>query len=241
MTTLCTCCNTRPVADTFVCTDCIDTLHGHLASIDTLAGELEVELTRRSRKTSGPHARSFDTPLPYNRAASLLLDELWAMLTAVIRELSLDDPTRQPEATLPAMTAWLIAAEPTIAIRESGGRICIDVGGWCARATRVIDTPPERIYIGPCECGAPLYATRGATIHRCPTCHATYSVAACIEARERFASDYRLTAREIETVTAGRVRAKRVDKWCERGHLQRDGSGRIRFGDVLACEARRAA
>jgi len=44
MTTLCTCCNNCPVTDTFVCTDCIDTLHGHLASIDTLAGELEVEL-----------------------------------------------------------------------------------------------------------------------------------------------------------------------------------------------------
>ena len=37
MTTLCTCCNTRPVTDTFVCTDCIDTLHGHLASIETLS------------------------------------------------------------------------------------------------------------------------------------------------------------------------------------------------------------
>lgn len=169
MTTLCTCCNTRPVTDTFVCTDCIDTLHGHLASIDALAGELEVELTRRSRKTSGPHTRSLDTPLPFNQQASLLLDELWAMLTAAIRELSLDDPTHQPEATLPAMTAWLIAAEPTIAIREGGGRICIDVGGLvCTGHPGHRHTPREDLHRPLRMWGTPV---RNPGFHHSPVPH----------------------------------------------------------------------
>lgn len=241
-TTVCTCCHDRPVQDRFVCVDCIDTLHGDLAALPGDVHELTVELTRQARKGRGRGGRSADNPLPLNLAASRILTELRTLLVSEIRELTFGDMDRQPGGTWEAMCLWLTQAEQSIALREGGGEFCRELSRLRGKARRLVDTPPERVYVGQCDCltTPPLYAPRDQAVVRCRTCGADWNVQDRLDQLEQECRDFRLTAREVELATGGRIKASRVRKWKERGQVDIDTEGRIRFGDALGLEARRA-
>ena len=237
----------QAVHGAFVCTPCLDQLHGDLVAIPDEARDLLVELANQSRKGSHGLARSADTPLPYSPAASATLADLRNELVTACRTLALDDPRRLPGDTIDAMAAWLDRHVDSVGQRMEGGDICRGMQRVRKRVARIVDTPPERVYIGDCttctEAGTlqAMYAPRSETWHRCRDCGTVYAVAECLASLERFLSDYRLTAAEVEVVTGRRVKAARVRKWRERGQIDSDGEGKVRFGDVLALEARLAS
>lgn len=234
----------REVDGAFVCVDCLDTLHGDLAAIPDLVRELHVELVNQSRKGSGSRSRGSERGLPYSVQASALLSELRTELVGACRLVALDDPARMPADSLTAMAAWLDRHLASVGQREGGGEVCTGMGRLVRRIRRAIDTPPERRYIGDCAtCTddgkvSPMYASHHEALHRCRECGTTYGVAESIEGLEMFLRDYRLTAAEVEVATGGRVRSARVRKWRQRGRIEADFEGKVRFGDVLDLEAR---
>ena len=242
----CDACRAKPAYDAFVCRDCMDTYHGDLAKTPAMAEDLHVEITRQSRKSSGPSAAtgSEERALPYDPAASQALDRLRFELVTACLAVTLGQRDKLPADTIGAMCDWLTRHEASVALRQEGGDIVRGLSAALKRASRIIDSPPERRYIGRCVCtdraGEPtrLYAITGEAVHRCP-CGTGWIVADRMAQLEEDLRDYRMTPAEVELATAGRVKADRVRKWQERGQIS-GRRGKYRLGDVLATESRLA-
>lgn len=245
---VCLACGDRPTVDAFVCTDCLDQLHGDLVAIPGEEVDLIVELTNQSRKGgSQGMARSAETRLPFSPMASALLGELRSELVGACRMVALDDPTRLPADTITAMAGWLDHHIQSVGQREGGGEFCNALGRLRRRIRVVVDSPPERVYIGDCpvcmdnDVCSPMYAPRGEITFSCRQCRTDHNIADAMASLEEYLRDYRLTAAEVELVTGKRVKADRVQKWAVRGRIDRDSDGKVRFGDVLTLEARVSA
>ena len=50
MSSTCAACHLHPVHDTFVCRECMDKLHGHIAELPGLARELAVDIAELEKK-----------------------------------------------------------------------------------------------------------------------------------------------------------------------------------------------
>lgn len=241
MTTTCTACRDNPVTDTFVCTPCADEYHGLLAEAPHIAAELAVEVAKLSRKGRQPsgHVKRTEQPLPYSPHASAALDRLRSELVGAVRIVALGDATAYPADTVPAMAEWLTRMEAAVMLRPEGGEIITGLADAIRRGRVIIDTPPERRFVGDCPCGdaedrSRLLAVVGREYVRCPRCGTSYRVAECIAQLEDAMRDRWVTAAEVQTATVGRIKRDRVDKWVARGQIERDGEGRVRFGD--ACD-----
>lgn len=256
--TLCRACHDRPTNHAYICRDCADQLHGDLATIPTLAHQLELEATRQARKGHGIgiKARSAETPLPYNPAATNALNRLRHELVQACLEVNLDQRDGLPPDITPAMAIWLAHHETSIGQREQGGEICRGIRAAIRNGQRIIDNPPERRYIGECVCednrGHPtrLYARMGEPTYECPTCRQTWIVAERFAQLEADLADYGLTHREIETLMP-HVPRSTLARWihgdAKRGQRPKlaplgttaTGEATYRYGDVLALDARR--
>lgn len=236
------------VADVYVCTDCLDRYHGHLARVPSVVADLRIEHTRQAVKGGQISGRGTgEQPLPYVPAASEAMTNLYTALVTACRALVLDGDLPAPGVA--SVCAWLAAREASIPLRAEGPDIVAELDRCMARAMRVCDNPPEKVYIGNCPtCAAAnpdaepvrMYAARGAVVHHCTQCQSPWMVAESLARLEQELADYRLTFAEVELATGGRIKADRVRKWSERGHLERTAAG-VRFGDVLGVEARMAS
>ena len=234
----CQVCGRPAPGDVFVCAGCMDVYHGHLAAIPEIIADLEVELTRQSRKTAGPGGRHHEQPIPFGVAASDLLHELRTTLATSCRALALM-PEDLPDDTVPAMLAWLVRAETSIPLRGEGPDITAEVAGWVRRARRLCDTPAERRLVGYCPCSDPMIPLR-ATSHqeftRCEACETAWRVTERQDQLNEDMRDQLVTVREIAGLL--RIPESRVGNWVTRGRLVRQGTlGRCalhRFGDALA-------
>lgn len=81
------------------------------------------------------------------------------------------------------IAAWLAHHTVSISCSESAGECFDEISAAIAAASRVIDRPPGRMYIGPCgetlngvRCDADIYITLGRPEARCPVCGATHDV-----------------------------------------------------------------
>jgi hypothetical protein len=229
----------------------MDAYHGHLAAIPEIIDDLEVELTRQSRKTTGPGGRHHDQPIPFGVAASDLLHELRTTLVTSCRALALM-PEDLPDDTVPAMLAWLVRAETSIPLRVEGPDVTAEVAGWVRRARRLCDTPAERKFIGRCHCYAELYATDGQALVKCRDCNGEYHVDDVKAVTADMLADGLAsklgTISEICAALAvvgyARPRAT-VRSWVERGRLPRHGTtpaGHLyRYADAIDLAAPRVA
>lgn len=247
MTTTCTACRDNPVTDTFVCTPCADEYHGLLAEAPHIAAELAVEVAKLSRKGRQPsgHVKRTEQPLPYSPHASAALDRLRSELVSAVRIVALGDASAYPADTVPAMAEWLTRMEAAVMLRPEGGEIVTGLAAAIRRGRAIIDTPPERRFVGDCPCGdaedrSRLLAVVGREYVRCPRCGTTYRVAECIAQLEDAMRDRLVTPKEVEMVTSGRIKWARVRQWISRGLIEQHPDNRVRFGDALDRAERRA-
>lgn len=259
--TTCTACYSRPAHNAVICQHCADQLHADLHAIPEVTRDLLVDLTGQARK-SGTRAavRRFghEQPLPLNLAASRALDQLRHALAAACHSVADGLDVQPPADRIGAMTTWLLRHEASIGLRVDGGDTCRALGAALARARRICDNPPEKIYIGHCVCtdqhGQPtrLYARAGQRLHTCPNpdCGRQWDAAERYEDLQAELADYGLTHRELETLLPAVPRST-LHRWLEgdpgRGQAPKltpqgttaDGEPVYRYGDVLALEARR--
>lgn len=258
MSSTCTACHDFPVHDTFVCRECMDKLHGHIAELPGLARELAVDIAKMGRKGDGqPHGTGgIERALIFDPHAARILDDMRAALVSAVRVVALDQPDGLPRNNVTSMCNWLARREASIALRPEGGDICADIARARKRARRTIDLRPERVYIGDCECGVSLYAVRShpdprtgeraETMHTCRAdeCGREWMVEQRLAELHEECRDYMITQADIVAI----VRAPRttVSSWVARGRLtagsvDADGVERYRYGDALDLNESRQA
>lgn len=262
-TTTCTACYTEPAHNAVICQQCADRLHADLHAIPDIARDLLTERTGQARKAArGVTAitHGHEQPLPVNLAAARALDHLRFALVAACMSVANNQRDRLPPDRVSAMADWLLRYEASVGLREDGGDICRGISSAIRRARHVCDSPPERIYIGECQCWevepaegregrkTRLYAPAGERYHECPRCSYVWDAADRYDEMQAQLSDYGLTHAELETLLPKIPRAT-LARWLHGDSKQRPaiepqgttaaGEPAYRYGDVLALDARR--
>lgn len=274
----CTCGNpTRD--DAYSCDSCGDQLARVLGDMPWIEEQIEITVTKQRGSTfhdgassatcsckdeDSDDAKCQHTLVPFHVAASEKRDALRnALVTAVrfCREEGIRNSSPEadwPDDDLPAMSRWLLWRVDGLAFNDMGheiGQAIIDAARACRR---IIDSPPERSYAGPCaECGRDLYHRPDASEVYCRGCGSTWDVGevnAWMRGRiEEHMRDRLVTAREGSTLL-GRfglpVEQGTIDKWRERNRLaeagqeppkgDRPGARLYRWDDLLTLAARHA-
>ncbi len=104
------------------------------------------------------------------------------------------------------------------------------------QATRLIDLPPDKRLIGNCYCGTRLYGDPTKPTTTCPNCHTNWDTQQRLTDLEQQCRDLRLTPKEVQIATSGRIKATRIRKWIQRHRINADQHGRIRFAEALQLE-----
>jgi LSD1 subclass zinc finger protein len=209
---------TRPSGDAFVCAPCIDDLEMCLGDVPKLVEDLTVAAMRQVRFTSnGGGVTGNRTPLPVNLNASDRLAYLNSALVSAVKQITEQRGLPKPAIDGPErISRWLLAHVHSVAMDEGGGDIVADIKREHARSMRVIDCPPESVYVGICDgCQTPMHAPQGELEYRCQTCGAEYVVAdqkAKIDERIRSAI---LSLREIAELSARHLGRKITIKQLE--------------------------
>lgn len=237
----------RPADGGTVCRPCITILEQVLAETDWLVDELTTTVIRQQAyRTDGDGSRGTERPLPFHLKAADVLRDLHGVLGSWARMLS----EERPEWLLPAdnpkaIASWLLCRKETIRHHVAGGDLVEEVSQHRAAALWVIDRPAERVYAGPCECGADLYAKPGKPEATCQRCEGTYSVEAMQEWMRSQVSERLVTAREAAGLLSRfgyETQQKTIDKWwerkkvVERGHDTK-GVRLYLFGDLMRLAA----
>ena len=236
----CQACNHYPPQQpgAWMCDPCRDRLHANLHAIlgsDTTPGlrhELDLEVAKLSRKGSHGKTTSPTPALPYNPEASHCLDLIrWKLLAGCALVAGALPPVPN---TIPDLGEWLLGREETFAMISGCGPIADDIDQLIRRARRIIDVPPERVYVGTCTCGTRLMATTGNDQVRCRGCGTSYDAADARDALLASVADQWLTIRDISTLMGRKYQT--VWSWAERGHItcHPDDPRLYRLGDALA-------
>lgn len=240
--TECDLCGRPSGDDARVCTPCAQTCADALTLVrDHLAADLDTTLARQTSRPAGPSARSAETPLPVDLRALDAAHHLRTVLVGWVRVLAETGTARLPQDTLPAVAAWLLPMCGILRHADYGPDAVTEIRDAVNAALRAVDTPPQRAYVGPCECGEAVYARPGAPAATCRGCGAVWGVEEQREWLRAAAEDMLLTATEIaravsrptQSVTPSMVRG-----WANRRRLLAHGAdaqGRptYRVGDVL--------
>jgi len=220
-----------------------------LAALPTLLDELDVTITRQSRMVAANGARPTERPLPYaveaSRAHAALAEALtrWAGVYGVARFGTGIARSGAPRAC----ARYLVAMLPAVARHPDAGQMSNELGRHAERGRRMIDRPPDVMYVGICSaggCDRDLYAHVDAPMITCPQCGAGHDVAERRQVMLNAVEDELATTVEIVRAVAtygpdGAVlRVATVSKWRQRGRLvirgvSRRGEPLYRVGDVL--------
>ena len=234
-----------------------DTPSGESRNLPRMLDESAAKLAVRTShaKLRAVHA---EPPLPLDLRA---VDDAGRIRETVGRWATVTSGRRVPlDAAwdVPTVAAWLISELPAIRLHDWAATMLAEVRRVVERAERHIDVAPVRRHLGICgvvpepvedeppapACAGQVFAVDGALRGRCNVCAAEHDVAQRQEAQAERLRDVRLTAAEIERVTASLdrpVRRNTITQWHKRGHLAVDGGGRYLVGDVLRLAERAAA
>lgn len=129
-----------------------------LRAVPGLTEDLDVTITRQSRTGGQKHgARSSTRPLPWNEHASSCRIELNAILNAWAYEAHHTHPDRRdPLDVIHAsdtaeLANWLRAHLHHAAQLDAAGDLYAEILDAITQATRAVDLPPERKFIGMCK------------------------------------------------------------------------------------------
>lgn len=109
---------------------------------------------------------------------------------------------------------------------------------------RIVDAPAEREVVGVCDCGAHLYAYKGAATVTCENCKAKWDVESSRKSLREALREYLVTAAEAANLlgffglAGDRNRCRKtIVMWGQRGRIQAhgevDGDPAYRFGEIL--------
>lgn len=206
--------------------------------LDSLPTELETTASRQARlSTGGPRARSSETPLPYHPTASSVANSLRGTLLLAIGTVAgqrqLDKPAETVSTT--EMADWLYLNIGEIAQAEAAGDLWRALTTAASRPRRVIDRPPPKRYVGPCDkCFRDLYVP--AVVHsvdymvdcQTPGCGARYQMNERRAWLLEQAYDRLLTAAEMSRAIrqlvpgdGATIDPSLIRKWAQRGRLTR--------------------
>ena len=154
---------------------------------------------------------------------------------------------------------WLIDELPTIRQQDWAGQMLTEIRRLIERVERHIDTLPARRYLGVCgitswrpaegtegpsgpTCTGQVFAIESAPRGRCNTCKAEHDVAQRQADREEQLRGVRLTAVEIERITADfgrRIPRTSINRWAENNRITGDGAvpPRFRYDEVVRVAA----
>lgn len=225
-------------ADLHLCPDCQADLRALLRHLAADLRELHTETIRQSHKTSGPGGRTTtEPPLPFNPAAVEATARIHHIITTTLGLLR--HPRRR---TWAADLRHLTQHVALIAYHDWAGHLYHEAHAAHDRAQRIIDTPPERAYVAPCNtCRHDLYAPKDAALVTCPKCGTTADISGYYEARMERARDQYLTKKQLTILLPQNPQVPRstLDTWLGRDRRATPspdpytGEARYRFGDVL--------
>lgn len=251
--TTCRACRDLPVTDSFLCQPCADKLHGHLHEAPELSRQLGIETRRDAQHGHNPpsHTPTTDQPMPINLAASRAHDKLRFELVAACLAVTLGQRDLLPPDTIGGMAGWLIEHEAAIGLREEAGDIARGLEAAIRRGWRVVDNPPERIYIGKCVCRDDkgehprLYARAGQAVHVCGNCLYGWDTQTKWDELQAEMWDHGLTQAELTTLLP-KIPRTTIDAWIRRGKVEptgttAEGEPVYRYGEILALNERRLA
>lgn len=237
---LCQACSLYPPQQpgSWMCDPCRDRLHEHLHAIlgsdetPGLAHELDLEVAKLGRKGSHGKTTSPTPALPFNPEASHCLDLIrWKLLAGCALVAGALPPVPN---TIPDLGEWLLTHEEKFAMVSGCGPIADDLDQLTRRARRIIDVPPERVYVGTCPCGTRLMAIAGNEYVRCRGCGTSFDAVDSRDALLASVADQWLTIRDISALMGRKYQT--VWSWAERGHINShpDNPRLYRLGDALA-------
>ena len=256
--------------DAYLCPACIDQLEVWLADLPMLDQQLEVTLTRQDKvrrptpRVKAPEAaprldstdpaeaaRALGKRAPGRKSASTARDQVRAELTSAILALTKARGLVVPQlVTVQDMADWLGRASASVALDPAGADIVAGIGRAWQSAVRVIDTAPERRWVGACpSCAGRVMAAVGAEKARCRVCLVRLDVADLLAARDGSirANVGTVTACvDMAQVCGYRPSKATVKSWVQRGQLVAYGVNELgtavyRMGDVLDLLRRRGA
>lgn len=246
----------RPTRDgAYVCEDCLDGLSKALGNGAWLDDELTTTISKqRAATTDGEGGVSAEKALPYNVDVSEVRDNLRNTLVGWVRVCheeavrSSDPRGGLPADTITAMTRWLLWRVDGLAYHQAGHEACDEIAYAVSQATKAIDRPAERQYVGPCACGRDLYRKPGKPTVTCRRCETTYNAEALTDSLRDQVMGRLVTAREGATLLSRfdlSTKQATIDKWreralvVERGH---DAKGKrlYLFDELLTLAARHA-
>lgn len=231
-----------------------------------LADDLDTALAKqgtRPPETGAKHTKASEAPMPIDVRASEAAGVLRSTLTTWVRLIHDEQPfapvegpecrtckhrscaaIRQaslPADTLPAMAGWLLPLCGWLRGRDYGPECIDEITAAVDQARRAVDIPAVSVYVGPCECGAAVYARTGSPVGACRECGAQWGVAEQREWMRQAAEDHLMTAAEIARATSrpsAVVSPGTVRSWASRGRLQGHGHDKhdrplYRLGDAL--------
>lgn len=241
MTTECAC--GKPTGgDTYLCPDCTTGVHESLAGTPSLVVDLELTMTRQ-RRFGDPAAmgRTHNDVLPFNPGAATILRDLHTELASAVRMYRLTQPATPPGDHPAAMSGWLLARLPHM-VGLPWAPTLLRITHVTTRGQRIIDSPPDRTYAGPCgTCGTDLYAKPEEAHATCHDCGVTYDLATRRAWLLDVVDDQLATATEIAralTTLHTPVTAERIRQWKRRNRVTVRGTDRrgdplFRVGDVV--------
>jgi hypothetical protein len=162
----------RPIHDTAVicrtCGEDVRTELGHVAAYHGLAYDLQLAMARQSRLGARDGSRPTEAAVPFDSRASGVADKLKNTLVGWARIVADETGADLPADDLARIAGWLGPRIGWLRYHEDGAEAYGDVTRGVREVRRIIDRPPDKSYVGPCDCGADLYAKIDARFAHCP-------------------------------------------------------------------------
>jgi hypothetical protein len=211
-----------------VCSDHANTLAWTLLTVRSLGRALEDARAKSMRfSTAGvTPTRPDESPIPYNPRAADAERELLIRLTEAADLIAREGGWHRPLNTLDVLGFWLARQVSWIRAHHDGAEMVRHLLHVVWDATRVVDRPADRVYLGSCDqvvdgyrCAAELYALPDAIEWTCPSCAWTLDVATRRADLMGIAGQTLLPATDVARVISSLgmdITAARVREWASR-------------------------
>lgn len=211
--------------------------------------------------SQGPHQPGVQ-PLPFNFAASELLDTARTVIATYIRAFTAFNPHLPLTVTgIAASAEWMAGFPPQLAIQPDAAAMALDIGILVRDIRHMVDRAPDRIYLGVCakllppdedgkigRCPTDLYGNaRSGTAH-CHTCRGEHDAHDRWQELQARVRDSLATAAEIAGAAPAfdgrQLNVKTIRTWAERGVIvtyghDAAGAAMHHVGEVFAVAANR--